>query len=95
MLSFDSTTNSIEGIYKESFLIYLNLKRELEYYVDFELQKHAAAQSFHKNPNSTVSFKGNQYTSNLLLLFGTRYNMDLPARIETPKIGIAYAAYKY
>lgn len=87
MLSFDSTTNSIEGVYKESFLIYFNLKKELASYADFELLKQATARSFDLNPNATVNFNGNQFSSKAQLLFYASYKMNLPLQLNTPKIG--------
>jgi len=87
MLSFDSTTNAIEGVYKDSFMIYLNLKRELANYVDYEMQKYTAAMQFNSNPNQTVNFNGNAFKSKSQLLYGSYYNMNLPTQLDTPKIG--------
>lgn len=87
MLSFDYTTNSIEGVYKESFTIYLDLKRELASYIDWEIAKNNAAQKFGSNPNATVYFNNLPYTSKAQLLKGSYYKMNLPNQIDTPKIG--------
>ena len=86
MLSFDSTTNSIEGVYKESFMIYLNLKTELAKYIDYEIEKEIALKKFSSNNNTSVIFK-DQTFSNLNNLISSYYKMNLPYQLDTPKIG--------
>ena len=85
MLEFDKTTDSIEGVYKESFMIYLNLKREVANYVDYEQQKIILSNLM--TPNKTVNFQGLTYTDKNSLLFSSYYKMTLPDQIDTPKIG--------
>lgn len=95
MLNFDYTTNSIEGVYKESFMIYLSLKTQLAKYIDFELAKRQAALSFYIDgsnatqirQNATVMFKDFYYTTPQALLSSSFYKMDIPYQIDTPKIG--------
>jgi len=87
MLSFDLTTNSIQGVYKQSFMIYLDLKRELATYIDWELAKKTAAFNFDSNSNATVFFNNYLYTNKNQLLKGSYYKMNLPSQINTPKIG--------
>lgn len=97
MLEFDYTNNAIEGVYKESFMIYLNLKTELSKYVNYELRKKKAAQSFtnknmiNLNTNNTNSFvvwfDNNAYTDPNTLLNSNYYQMNIPTQIDSPKIG--------
>jgi hypothetical protein len=85
MLSFDYTTNSIEGVYKQSFIVYLDLKTELAKYIDFEIGKRKALPLFDET-NQQVGYKGVTYNS-YEELNSTAYPMNLPASIDTPKIG--------
>jgi len=93
MLSFDYTTNSIEGVYKESFMIYLSLKTELANYIDYELEKNLAASSFYLQgtksvmPNTTVFFNSKYFSSPESLLKSSFYKMKIPNQLDTPKIG--------
>lgn len=86
MLTFDTTTNSIEGVYKESFMIYLNLKKELASFIENEIQKSLTASKF-TSANQTVFYNGNPYSNALSLLNSNFYQMTLPSQIDTPKIG--------
>jgi hypothetical protein len=83
MLSFDYTTNAIEGVYKQSFIIYLNLKTELGKYIDFEIGKIKAIDQLANGP---VRYYNMTFTS-ADVLNQTRYYMDLPSSLNTPKIG--------
>lgn len=93
MLSFDFTTNSIEGVYKESFMIYLSLKTELAKYIDYEIEKNQAASRFYIQgtnatlPNTTVFFNSQLFSSPESLLKSSFYKMQIPYQLDTPKIG--------
>ncbi len=93
MLSFDFTTNSIEGVYKESFMIYLSLKTELAKYIDFELEKKKASEEFYllgtniKKLNVTVNFGNNIFYDPESLMNSSFYRMKIPFQLDTPKIG--------
>ena len=70
-LSFDSTTNAIEGIYKSSFDIFLRLKTELAPFEDYL--------SNYKNCNSNQSCIDN--------LIKYEMNIPSNDEISTPKLG--------
>ena len=70
-LSFDSTTNSIEGIYRSSFDIFLRLKTELAPFEDYL--------SNYKNCNS------NETCINQLIKY--EMNIPTNDEISTPKLG--------
>jgi len=84
----DNINTYINGVYEDSFLIYLDLKHELTKYIDYELLKKEAAQEFYNFPlNKTVYFDGNYYNSANDLFKGKYYQMNIPQDIITPKIG--------
>jgi len=93
MLSFDYTTNSIEGVYKESFMIYLSLKTELAKYIDYELEKIQASDEFYfpgtniTKSNTTIYFNNQRFTNPETLLRSSYYKMNIPYQLDTPKIG--------
>ena len=93
MLQFDYINNAIEGVYKESFMIYLNLKTELSNYIDYELIKTKATEGFYSTQslnlltNKTVAFENFIYSTPEALLNSKFYKMNIPNQIETPKIG--------
>lgn len=88
LLSFDSTSNDIEGVFKESFDIYLGLKTELANYIDWEIQKRKLAALLNGGFEKSVIFNGQTFTSGQTLLnYRVFYNMKLPQQVVTPKIG--------
>lgn len=93
MLKFDYTNTSIEGIYKESFMIYLNLKTEFANYVEYEMEKREASREFYypgtntKIKDKIVFYKGNNYFNPEQLMTSGYYKMNIPSQIDTPKVG--------
>ena len=87
MLSFDTTTNSIEGVYKSSFQIYLGLKTELAKYVDYEILKATYTTYLNSNVGNTVTYKGISYSNAqaLIAAMGT-YTMNIDDTQDTPKM---------
>ena len=88
-LSFDGTTDSIEGVYKNSFDIFLSLKKELAQYENFEVEKTKAIRELKKGNSVTINDK--EYTSvaditEIEALSG--YNMSIPNNNEivVPKL---------
>ena len=85
MNSFDYTTNKIEGIYKESFIIYLGLKTELAKYIDFEIKKKNALKLLSLNQTVVIDNVTYNKADDVKKLF---YRMNLPVSIDNvPKIG--------
>jgi len=88
LLSFDSTSNDIEGVFKQSFDIYVGLKTELANYINAQTDKRNDAAYLTSYPGSTVTYNGVQYTkASDVLNSNYYYNMKLPQQVVTPKIG--------
>ena len=88
-LSFDSSTNQIEGIYKSSFDIFLSLKTQLEPYEELVSDIKNANESLQNNPDQPVTI-GNVTCTNVKCLDSIlKFEMTVPsaADIETPKLG--------
>ena len=89
-LSFDGTTDSIEGVYKNSFDIFLSLKKELAKYENFEVEK-AKAIRILRNGQGPVTINNIKYTTvadiTLIENLGG-YLMSIPNNneIEVPKL---------
>ena len=91
-LSFDTTTNSIENIYKSSWDIFLKFKMELYEFENVLIEKKNAIENFiNKSINSTtIKIKGKEYTCNSIEeVEALNYSMTIPSsnEITTPKLG--------
>ena len=88
-LEFDSTTDGIEGVFKESFDIFLKLKIELAKYENFEVARTKAIKTLLQHPNQPVMFNGVEYTSPNDIQQLPSYYMQLPNNNELviPKLG--------
>ena len=88
-LEFDSTTDGIEGVFKESFDIFLKLKTELAAYENFEVARTKAIKTLLQHPNQPVIFNNVSYTSPDQIQQLPSYYMQLPSNNELiiPKLG--------
>ena len=89
-LSFDTTTNSIEGIYKTSFDIFLLLKTKLEPYEDLLNEKNIAIEYLNSNTQNSFYVIGNYNCSNVECVQNIpNYTLTIPSNsdITTPKLG--------
>ena len=90
-LSFDSTTNSIEGIYKTSFDIFLLLKTKLEPFEDLLNQKNVAINNLlNSNEENKYQIIGDKNCSDEKCIDEIQnYTMSIPSNseISTPKLG--------
>jgi hypothetical protein len=88
-LEFDSTTDGIEGVFKESFDIFLKLKTELAGYENFEVARTKAIKTLLQHPNQPVIFNNVSYTSPDQIQQLSSYYMQLPSNNELiiPKLG--------
>jgi len=89
ILEFDYTNNALEGVYKESFMIYLSLKTELGNYIQYELLKQNLANQLKilKQSNKTLLFENIPFSDYEDLLKYKYYKMNIPNQIDSPKIG--------
>ncbi len=88
-LSFDTTTNSIEGIYKTSFDIFLLLKTKLEPFEELLNEKNIAIEYLNSNPDSYYVI-GNYNCTNVECVQNIpNYTLTIPSNsdITTPKLG--------
>ncbi len=88
-LSFDSSTNQVEGIYKSSFDIFLSLKTQLEPYEEILSDIKNALISLEENPNQTVTINGVNCSDAKCVNATVKFEMTVPsaAEITTPKLG--------
>jgi hypothetical protein len=86
LLKFDSISNDIQAVYRESTDIYVKLKTELARYIDIEVAKRNGISYLSKNTGGSVEILGVSYTkaSDYQNIY---YKMNLPKQIVTPKIG--------
>ena len=91
-LSFDTTTNSIEGLYRDSFDIFLLFKTELATYENLYTNKLIANKTIQSGKNATITLSDdtNVTCSNISCVEEIpNYSMDIPTSSEiiTPKLG--------
>ena len=92
-LSFDTTTNSIENIYKSSWDIFLKFKMELYEFENVLIEKQNAIKNFENNTinNITIKIKDKNITCNSKEEVENlgNYTMTIPSsnEITTPKLG--------
>ena len=90
-LTFDTTTNSIEGLYRDSFDIFLLFKTELATYENLAANKNNALQNITNGINATITLSNgtNVTCSNNQCVNSLKYTMNIPTSSEiiTPKLG--------
>jgi hypothetical protein len=84
--NFDYIYNDIEGLFKESTDIYVQLKTELYRYVQTEIAKKEGTNYLSKNIGATVDILGVTY-SKASDFQNIHYKMNIPNMIVTPKVG--------
>ena len=90
-LSFDSSTNQVEGIYKSSFDIFLSLKTQLDPYEEL-LSKIKNALEFLRNDSNkgeSITINGIECDTEECVNATVKFEMTVPsaADITTPKLG--------
>jgi hypothetical protein len=88
-LSFDSSTDQIEGIYKSSFDIFLSLKTQLDPYEELLSEIKNANNTLINNPGAEVTVGNITCTNQECLKSILKFEMTVPsaAEITTPKLG--------
>ena len=88
-LSFDSSTDQIEGIYKSSFDIFLSLKTQLDPYEELLSEIKNANNTLINNPGAEVTVGNVTCTNQECLKSILKFEMTVPsaAEITTPKLG--------
>ena len=88
-LEFDGTTDAIEGVFKNSFDIFISLKTELALYENFEVERKRIINKLSENSSIPLEFNGKNYTNPEDVRKLPSYYMSIPNNNEIiiPKLG--------
>jgi len=82
-LSFDSSTDQIEGIYKSSFDIFLSLKTQLDPYEELLSEIKNANNTLINNPGAEVTVGNITCTNQECLKSILKFEMTVPSAAES------------